>query len=529
MSSSSLSSSTITHDLSIFNSESDQQQSSIYPNLTLGRYAISTLLNQPSARNNVTTSFTSSIPSAFKPSAFAALVSLPISSSNQSVLAPSHKRSAPPPLKLTEPPNISISDFKPYLDQIKSEWTQWEKNLNLGSDGAVNFRQPSQTDSSSDQTPSNLNEHQTSPASNSLLHRLKQSEPPDLSAVPSVFFQSDFTIANPTTFDIVTETSSQSKSNQSNSESISNSTSTPLSIPDLATDQILQEKLSHYLDIVELNLVEEISKRSASFFSALGNLQSLHSQTASCISQVDALNIELNQLSESVAEKGLKIIKLGNRRKNISKLEEGLMRVHEIWESVTEIEAMVQAGDWITALGLIESLEDLWKSESSGSADQSQNGALPTLRLHKLKALNALPLRLSNLRTSISRTLEADLISILVHDLKLNVQEFSTNGRRWDSEDPKSPSPDPQNYAQVKDRIQDRIQPSLSGLMRASNLEKVMAMWKEAVMREVRDIVKDTLAAVTDIEIDDKDDFSVSSDSNPRDKRATLSEKTVLV
>ncbi|KAH9813074.1 hypothetical protein DFH28DRAFT_1109143 [Melampsora americana] len=527
MSSTSLSSSTITHGISSFNSESEQQQQSIYPNLTLGRYAISTILNQPSSRNNNTTSFTSAIPSAFKPSAFAALVSRPISSTNQSVLTPSHKRSAPPPLKLTEPPKISISDFEPYLDQIKGEWTQWEKNLNLGSDGAVNFRQSNQADSSSNQTSSNLIDPQTLPASNSLLHRLKQSEPPDLSAVPSVFFQSDFTISNPTTFDIVTETSSQSKSNQPNSESDLNSTSTPLSIHDLATDQILQEKLSHYLDVVELNLVEEISKRSASFFSALGNLQSLHSQTASCISQVEALNIELNQLNESVAEKGLKIIQLGHRRRNISKLEEGLMRVHEVWESVTEIEAMVQAGDWITALGLIESLEEIWKSENSSSADRSKNevNSIPTLRLHKLKALNALPVRLSNLRTSISRTLEADLISILLHDLKMNVQDFSTNGRQWDSEDPKSPSHDSQTGTHPI-QVKDRIQPSLHGLMRASNLEKVMTMWREAVMREVRDIVKNTLASVTDIELDDKDDLSTPVDSNPRDKRVTLSEKT---
>ncbi|PPD68602.1 hypothetical protein GOBAR_DD34524 [Gossypium barbadense] len=45
---------------------------------------------------------------------------------------------------------------------------------------------------------------------------------------------------------------------------------------DVSENIMLQEKLSHYLDVVELHLVKEISLRSNSFFEAQGQLQDLN-------------------------------------------------------------------------------------------------------------------------------------------------------------------------------------------------------------------------------------------------------------
>lgn len=446
-------------------------------------------MNQPSGA--VLSSLTASIPSAFKPSRFTSLVSLPTNSTSHSVLTPSHKRSNPPTLKLSDSPKISISDFDHYLQELQSEWSAWEKNLNLGSEGAVNFK------------PQTLQHHSSNPQNQG--HRLKHRTPPPLSQVPEVFFQSDFTITNPTTFDLVTESSTSSFSSPPSNHT---QTNIPLSIPDLATDQLLQEKLSYHLDVVELNLVEEISRRSASFFSALGNLQSLHAETASCITQVERLNTELASLRTTVADKALEIVKLGDRRQRMIQIEEGLAKVQEVWQSVGEIEALVQAGDGSSALNLIESLEACWRGDDHGVGT--------SLKFDKLKALNGLPNRLSNLRGMISRALEADLVTILSHDLKLNIEEYVKSQHSLDGDGDS-------RREMAKERLEDRLRASLMSLMRASEISKLVHLWREAVMREVRDCVRRTLVTVTDVEIDED---QLPNPSDLHQKRAVLSEKT---
>lgn len=351
--------------------------------------------------------------------------------------------------------------------------------------------------------PQTLQHHSSNPQNQG--HRLKHRTPPPLSQVPEVFFQSDFTITNPTTFDLVTESSTSSFSSPPSNHT---QTNIPLSIPDLATDQLLQEKLSYHLDVVELNLVEEISRRSASFFSALGNLQSLHAETASCITQVERLNTELASLRTTVADKALEIVKLGDRRQRMIQIEEGLAKVQEVWQSVGEIEAFVQAGDGSSALNLIESLEACWRGDDHGVGT--------SLKFDKLKALNGLPNRLSNLRGMISRALEADLVTILSHDLKLNIEEYVKSQHSLDGDGDS-------RREMAKERLEDRLRASLMSLMRASEISKLVHLWREAVMREVRDCVRRTLVTVTDVEIDED---QLPNPSDLHQKRAVLSEKT---
>ena len=48
---------------------------------------------------------------------------------------------------------------------------------------------------------------------------------------------------------------------------------------DVVLNQMLQEKLSYYSDVIEQHLVHEIGARSSSFFDALGTLQRLRQET----------------------------------------------------------------------------------------------------------------------------------------------------------------------------------------------------------------------------------------------------------
>jgi hypothetical protein len=55
---------------------------------------------------------------------------------------------------------------------------------------------------------------------------------------------------------------------------------------------ILQEKLSHYLDTVEVDLIKQISMRSDSFFAALSTLQELHDEVRRTCQQIEFIRFE---------------------------------------------------------------------------------------------------------------------------------------------------------------------------------------------------------------------------------------------
>jgi hypothetical protein len=138
--------------------------------------------------------------------------------------------------------------------------------------------------------------------------RMHSGNVPPLSTIPSMYFDPNFDLGNPHTFSAVCEYSDVTGLNSNDSA---------------ATQRILQEKLSHYLDIVEVHLIKEISTRSSSFFTALANLQSLHQETQACVDRITELRTRLKRLSDASIQKGLKIVRLTRMRGNMDLFHAG--------------------------------------------------------------------------------------------------------------------------------------------------------------------------------------------------------------
>ena len=130
--------------------------------------------------------------------------------------------------------------------------------------------------------------------------------PTPLSTIPPVYFEEDFHLENPRTFDVVSEHSevvrptpgSLDERRASNGNAVRPRKA-------LATNAILQEKLSWYMDTVEVHLISSISTASSSFFAALGSLRELHSEAADSVGRIKALRKELETLDEEMAIGGL--------------------------------------------------------------------------------------------------------------------------------------------------------------------------------------------------------------------------------
>lgn len=122
-----------------------------------------------------------------------------------------------------------------------------------------------------------------------------------LREVPSLFFKEDFALEDGATFRAACPFS-------------------PIGLENSA----LQEKLSHYLDVVELHLVKEISLRSDSFFEAQGQLQGLHGEILEACMRIRGLKETIRILNVNLIDSARQVQELNATRSNLVELQQKL-------------------------------------------------------------------------------------------------------------------------------------------------------------------------------------------------------------
>jgi vacuolar protein sorting-associated protein 54 len=190
--------------------------------------------------------------------------------------------------------------------------------------------------------------------------------PTPLSTIPNVYFEDDFHLENPRTFDVVSErsevvrpapgTPDERRQGNGNGNAIGPRKA-------LATNAILQEKLSWYMDTIEVHLISSISTASTSFFAALGSLRELHSEAADSVDRIKALRKELETLDEEMAIGGLTIVNKKRRQENLKQLSDAVQQLKRIVEDVAKCEGLVDDGKVEKALDAIDALEKLIAGE----------------------------------------------------------------------------------------------------------------------------------------------------------------------
>jgi vacuolar protein sorting-associated protein 54 len=334
---------------------------------------------------------------------------------------------------------------------------------------------------------------------------------PPLDGVPQIFFDTDFNLSNPRTFDLVTERirlSPNSSPQPPSVERFGDDDPTrnvqnepipglgPLTLADLAADQILQEKLSHYTAVIESHLVREIGVRSSSFFAALSTLQSLHQQGEDCLAKITELQSALAPGEKGVgasARKGLAVLRQQARRRGLESIDKGIRAVEDVASGVEGVRDLVEHGEWMGALEVAEQVEALYLGSASPSG--SGKGKMP-INLTKVKALDTVPKKLAQLRAQIGKSLESELVGVLDHETSLAVEEYkrSAPNRTWKGKAKDvfqdEAGGEEAGEARARERARDRARPIVTGLVRADGLEGAIAAWRESVLRDVRAVVR---------------------------------------
>ena len=198
-----------------------------------------------------------------------------------------------------------------------------------------------------------------------------------LAAVPEVCFRADFSLADPETFDVFS----------------------PPGAP--AAGMVMVEKLTHYLDQVELTLLGEVATRSEGFFEALQSYHALKREVGAGVAAIETLRGRLRALEANLVHKSLRLPRLVRQRKNLEAVETRVRLLHAVWRTQPTIQQLLGAGDFPGALELIASSQQLLDTDLAGVA-----------------SLAHLSSSLRETKASIQRTMNRDLLQVaLGYDL----------------------------------------------------------------------------------------------------------------
>lgn len=462
------------------------------------------------------------------------------------------RRSQAPPLVSTELRKVEKSEFESYLNEIRGEYDHWLKELRNKRNEDDDDEEEEEDEDAISQTEGGGDSPRKKQRGKTLRKKRTAEEAlPPLDQVPPIFFDPSFNLSNPRTFDLVTERIQLTPSS-SPSLTFSPKLTSPLSDPfllnlnhdetllpglgpstlnELASDQLLQDKLSHFTAVIESHLVKEIGLRSSSFFSALSNLQQLHQQgdtTLSKISQLKGLLQDGENGVNGTARHGLEILRLQARRRGLERIEESVKVVEEVASALEGVKELVENGEWQDALEVAEQIQEAYYHSSSANstspptpnsktppssiipASRGTNPAPPTptpppLNLMKLNALKPLPIKLSLIRAQIAKSLEGELISVLEHEMDMGIEEGMNRARRKRS---RISSIDQENENENEDeneirgdvessregeaeRMRERTRPVVRALVRSQGMDGAVQAWRESVLREVRAMVRE--------------------------------------
>lgn len=190
-------------------------------------------------------------------------------------------------------------------------------------------------------------------------HARKQSKfQVDLEVIPKMFMQPGFSLQNPETFNQVfpwnqirtVRPDQPEKSGGGGGQS----------------SKLLQEKLSHYLDLVEVQITRQISIRSEAFFSAMISHEELEEHMKRTCAVIEHLRGKVHHLDMILVKDPLKILQLSRTRSNYLKVYKKLKLMATIYQTQPTIQRLLGTNDFIGALDLIATTQEILAQELVG-------------------------------------------------------------------------------------------------------------------------------------------------------------------
>ncbi|KAI7319352.1 Vps54-domain-containing protein [Hortaea werneckii] len=347
--------------------------------------------------------------------------------------------------------------------------------------------------------------------------RRGRNEPTPLNTIPNVYFDEDFHLENPRTFDIVSERAEIVRPPPGTGDKQANGAPQPPR-KSLATNAILQEKLSWYMDTVEVHLINNISTASSGFFQALGSLKSLQNEAEESVAKIQGLREDLRRLDEEVAVRGLEVAAKKRKRANVAKLARATQQVEQVVSEVKRADNLVDEGEYEEAVEQMEKVGRLASGQPEPSAEGQQHDLID---LRSLKALQGLDSGLQELQYRIGAGFASRFTKILIDDLRQHVDRVPKENtlKRWSRQRGIPPT-----YMEADQQFRTALLSSLKGLGRAGHTAPATAAYREAVQKFMKELIRKHLPSSNDEDAD-----SMVSTSTRGGAKLTQQEKSSIL
>ncbi|CAN7081292.1 unnamed protein product [Brassica oleracea var. botrytis] len=281
-----------------------------------------------------------------------------------------------------------------------------------------------------------------------------------LREVPSLYFKEDFALEDGATFRSACPFSS------------------------LNENLALQEKLSQYLDVVEMHLVKEISVRSDSFFEAQGQLEDLNVKIVEGCGRIRDLKETIRVIDRSLVDSARRIQELSSTRVNMLELQRKLRVILYVNQALTALKLFVASADCAGALDITDDLQNLLAGDELTGLHCFRH-----LRDHvtiSIDSINSI-LTAEFMRISIHNTGEID---VLILSSAKKRGSISSNGETGD---------EVKLEEEDTSTLCDRLLPLVIGLLRTAKFPSILRMYREALTSEMKNAIKNAVAELLPI------------------------------
>ncbi|KAL3232254.1 Vacuolar protein sorting-associated protein 54 [Nakaseomyces bracarensis] len=313
-----------------------------------------------------------------------------------------------PPITLTknELPMGWKEKIDSYRKAINSEYSVFKATNNIKS---VNRMQQIRQFSDSKLNPSDENEdgYEDNMDWNDQLHA---------AGVPEFYLDENFKLDNPRVFHKVLEGIELQLDNHSMSGTEER----------VAGYTILRQKLNEYLDVIENLLIKEISKSSHKYYRTLSEVDKLEESIKSCMETLDILSESLHKIDKEEIQVRLAKLKKICQRRNVEKLEQGLLQVKLVLDKVSECQKLYEEERLEDCLTLTSSINSLIHGDNTDKAvlEWTQKWPFKLVDLKTVPALSDSREFITNIEIEIGGKYSLKLCHILLDDINQYCQKL---------------------------------------------------------------------------------------------------------
>ncbi|XP_046847632.1 vacuolar protein sorting-associated protein 54-like isoform X2 [Xenia sp. Carnegie-2017] len=269
----------------------------------------------------------------------------------------------------------------------------------------------------------------------------------DLDVVPKTFMDANFSLEDPETFRNVIPMAKIDTVDPKHRHRHALLTAPKNSL------KLMQEKLTHFLDITEVALAHQISLRSDDFFQAVSSQDRLQDDVGCTNSEIKHLRKKIEEVRSVLCGGHLKFMQLARLRSRYLCVHDKLKLMVAVQQTQPTIQLLLSTGDFVAALDLISMTQEVLQLELCG-----------------IQSLRHLGSQLAELERVIGRMMETDFIEFATTNLSKPLEDYDEDDHVMDEE---------------------RLVSVLFGLLRKQKFH-FMRTYKEEAFATIKDSVKET-------------------------------------